>query len=781
MTGDKLSEPTIDVGGNFTQGDISGQSAIGNNISQVQYTNCTFVYPDGSVRHGHSWTYTQGFRPIIDQKKIFGRENDLEILEDLFKDNSAVVIKGFCGTGKSILASMFIDRMEKKGKFVGIYWRKINETTDIEDIIGSFFTAIGKPVKDLVGYKIPDQISILFRELNEGSYLIVLDNFESLLDPQTNKPLKSKVGFSELIESAAANCIRSKILFTSWESLASERGISPFSYQIKGLDASAGILLLRHQGLLNESEVELKKAIEMSDGHPLALILLAQLVTKGADTLSSLLKDNSLWIRKDGEIAENILNKVYNERLSEDERKLLQYVSIFRQPVPAKAITMIANGPVITELNSKKVIWKLCLNYFNLFFRDPINARPTIIAADDYVWSEYKVEKTTWNLYLKSLLQKNGEKCWEESLISKYAASQLSAKTERYRFAMEYYLSLPIPDKPAEKEDIQPLIEAHYYACMAGEYDQALHIIFDNNLPEYLDFLGNYVLLADIYSKLLPEDHFGKDTLLKDKKSHSAILGNLGAVYTYLGEYTKAIEYLKQAQIIDKGSWYRPRKGAWLGNLGIAYYRLGEYTKAIEYYKRALKFDRKVRDKRGEVICLGNLGNVYCDLGEYTKAIEYYEQALKIARKIGYKRGEGSWLGNLGIAYTHLGEYTKAIEYCEQALKIARKIGNRREEEIDLENLGNVYCDLGEYTKAIEYYEQALKIARKIGDRRGEGNQLGNLGNAYKDLGDPGKAIEYCEQALFVGREIKDPRIINLCERELEEFEKFKKINFNNH
>jgi hypothetical protein len=180
------------------------------------------VYPN-------SWINQDIFRPVIDIEQIFGREKELEDIENLLKDKSALVITGFRGTGKSTLASLFVDKMYKNGKFAGIYWRKVDETTDISDIIGSFFTAIGKSVTGLADYKTLDQINILFRELNEGSYLLVLDNFESLLDPQTNKPLKSKIGFSELIESAAANCIKSKILLTSWESLASERGISPFS------------------------------------------------------------------------------------------------------------------------------------------------------------------------------------------------------------------------------------------------------------------------------------------------------------------------------------------------------------------------------------------------------------------------------------------------------------------------------------------------------------------------------------------------------------------------
>jgi tetratricopeptide (TPR) repeat protein len=106
---------------------------------------------------------------------------------------------------------------------------------------------------------------------------------------------------------------------------------------------------------------------------------------------------------------------------------------------------------------------------------------------------------------------------------------------------------------------------------MAKEYDKAFHIIFDNNLVELLDRWGNYSLLIDIYSKMLPEDHFGDEILLENKGEHSIILGNLGNAYSNLGDPRKAIEYYEQALKIDKEMEDRQGEGVWLGNLGLAY------------------------------------------------------------------------------------------------------------------------------------------------------------------------------------------------------------------
>jgi len=679
------------------------------------------------TKTGCTSIYTQGSRPDIDPEKIFGRENELKSIEDELKNKNILIISGLRGTGKSTLASMFVDKMEKTGKFVGIFWQKVDETTDISDIIDKFFTTIGKPLQDLARYTIAEQINLFFNKLKDDSYLLVLDNFEVLLDPKTNRPLESKIGFSELIEKANEKCMKSKILFTSWESFSSERGIKPYSYQVKGLDASAGILLLKREGL-DESGNVLGKAITFSGGHPLALILLAQLVRDRVDTLSALLSDDSLWIGKSGEVADKILNKVYNERLSEDERKVFQLISIFRQPVPAKAIVAIANDPT---------------------------------------WTELKVNRIALSLIYKSLLQKNEEGYWEDSLISKYVTTVISVLSDYHKLASQYYLSIPLSAKPSKKEDVHSLIEAHYHACLAKEYDQAFKIIFDNDLQENLSIWGNFTVLVDLYSLMLPEDHLGEGILLENKGNHGVILGYLGSAYYHLDENNKSIKYYEQALKIAREIGNRKFEGTWLVELGIVYTHISKYRQAKEYLEQALKIAQEIGDRRLEGNCLGNIGQVFDNLSEHKKAIEYSEKALEIAREIGDRRSEGRWLGDLGYFNIDLGEYRKSINYFELALEIAREIGDQSLKGRWLGDLGIVYRNLGEYNKSIEYFEQALKISREIGSRLREGCWLYNIGSVYSNLSDYIKAKEYLEQALKIGREAEDRKTETCCFLEL--------------
>ena len=717
------STSIIQVGRDFKIVDTSGQIAIGDGVTQTQtiYKDCTLILPDGSTVPGKSWIYTEVGRPSTDPANIFGRQQELGRIEEILEHNQALAVTGFRGTGKSTLASMYIDRIEKRGGFAGVYWRKVDETIDISDVVGSFFTCMGKQIEDIGRYKVGDLLNLFFKELNAAPYFLVLDNFEILLDPQNNKPLKP--GFSDLIEKANEGFGRSRVLFTSWECPASERGIRPTRYPISGLDDSAAIQLLRQRGL-TEPDDELRKAVDLSGGHPLALILLVQLVKDGDETISDILSDDTLWR---GEVAANILDKVYKERLNEEERKLLQYVSLYRMPVPTRAIGAAANDPG---------------------------------------WTEAKVKKTATSLKRKSMLEKTGKNYWEESLIDNYAYNKLVDRVERHKLACQYYLNLPLPEKRTTREDVQPLIEAHHHACMAEEYGRAVGIISDHHLYEDLDRWGNYRTLVELCAGVLPRDHFRDEPLL-DRMTHGAVLGNLGLAYRNLGQVKKAIKYYEYGLAISRDVGDRHNEGNYLGNLGTAYSDLGQVEKAIEYHTDALAISRELGDRCNEGSDLGNLGNAYHYHGKIERAIEYYEDALVISREIGDRRGEGSDLGNLGLAYSDLGQVEEAIRYYEGALAISREMEDKRGEGNHLGNLGNVYNDLGQVEKAIEYYKGALVISREIGDRRGEGADLGNMGSAYHTLGQVEKAIRYYEDALIIGKEIKDPRITNFCEKSL--------------
>ena len=70
------------------------------------------------------------------------------------------------------------------------------------------------------------------------------------------------------------------------------------------------------------------------------------------------------------------------------------------------------------------------------------------------------------------------------------------------------------------------------------------------------------------------------------------------------------------------------------GNLGTVFQSLGQYDRAIEYLKKALAIRIQIGDKEGEAADCGNLAVLYQSIGEFFTAEDYSEMALSIARDI---------------------------------------------------------------------------------------------------------------------------------------------------
>jgi tetratricopeptide (TPR) repeat protein len=675
------------------------------------------------LKHEILNSYSPSVLPDYSENLIkFVTENRAEELSLALKHlqkNKILLFSGIAGVGKTTLARILVDFRP-----TGVpepFWFSFyhNRDAKLEDVLEALAAYLEAP--EILSFKGKRQagstdINRLTEELRKRNSLwLVFDDLSYIIDEKRNF---IDPGLGLLFKSLRDNNHKAKIILTSRFMPLLDNGeylIDELEEEnrqkIEGLKPDFAVSYLRENGFKNIELETLESLVESVDGHPFSLKLLVGLAKK--HTAESILKDLTLYRKHQKDRIKNA--RFLFDKLVGGEKELLERISVYRQPEHLEAIKIMFTDSI------------------------PIDSVDALLD--------------------KSLLETDHKgKYWLHPLVQEFSYDDLENKKEVHLIAYDYYKSLKPPKNPTKKEDLQPALEAYHHACMAEEYDLAANIIWESNLYYLLDLWGNPRTLIEIYEKLLPKDHFKGELILKDKKIHGAVLGNLGLAYSHLGEQRKAIEYYEKALKIDREIGDRRGEGADLGNLGVSYSQLGETRKAIEYYEQALKIDREISDRYAEGNHLGNLGLEYNHLGETGKAIEYYEKALEISREIGDRRGEGNHLGNLGIAYKNLGEPRKAIEYYEQILIIHRELGDRRGEGADFGNLGNTYSDMGEPKKAIEYYEKALRISREVGDRRNEGNRLGNLGSAYSRLGEPRKAIEYYEKALRISREVGDRR-----------------------
>ncbi len=503
--------------------------------------------------------YPERLKKFVTENRAYKLREALKYLEK----HRILLISGVGGVGKTTLARALIDL--KPGNVPEPFWFSFYKNPDVKlsDILEKLAAYMKAP--EITAFKSerrePGKIDVdkLTGELHRRSEIwLFFDDLNTVLEDTKFSDKEIEILFSSLRYSTH----NAKIIITSriLPKLGNEDSLIDVvedeeKQHLNGLSTDFAVDYLAKNGLGSLEQNKLEELVTGVDGHPLALKLLISLVKKygASDTLKDLTRYKKL--------REDIIKKTKKlfDKLARDERELLECISVYRKDEIMDAIEIMFTD------------------------RTPIDAVDNLI--DD------------------SLLETdhNGN-YWLHPLVQEFSYDDLENKKEVHNLAMNYYLHLPIPEKPAKKEDIQYLIEAHYHACMAEKYDQAFDIIFDNNLYIYLYLWGNNTILIDIYSKLLPDNHFGTEILLKNKGKHGVILRNLGNVY-------------------------------WV---------MGETRKAIEYHEKAFKIAQEIGDRLNEGNQLGNLGNVYKDMGETRKTIEYHEKALKIEQEIGNRRNEGN-------------------------------------------------------------------------------------------------------------------------------------------
>ncbi|MCC5624291.1 tetratricopeptide repeat protein [Nostoc sp. CHAB 5715] len=620
-------------------------------------------------------------------------------------------IEGIGGTGKSMLAAKIYDEIEG---FPKRFWADVS--------YGAGFSDLARQVLSEFGFRVPEQeaqlMQALVKCLQSGQYLLIIDNLESLLQPDRQWGSQFYGDFFNAWVEHGGN---SKVIVTTRE----RPELKGFEWlPLKGLQLAEGIALLTALGIRGD----LGDFVELVDGHPLLLRLVADLLKEeypqnpdlrrladlGLGNLRQLLTDPQVvGVHHRENVGMVLVLDASFERLSELQKALLLNISVYRGAVDSTAAVAMLPGSSKTE-----------------------------------------IEGELRNLVKRSLLSEklNGKRRFEfQPVVLEYVRYKAGDQTEAHQRAINYYLLNVKQEHWQTKEDIKEYLEIFYHWYQLEKYDSAFNSILF--CDDFLTLQGYYTDQVDLYGQLIKA---WQKTDERENRMYGVALNNLGLAYLSLGQYQQAIAFLQQSLDIAREIGDRNIEGSSLGNLGNAYLDQGQYQQAIDLYQQSLNIARERGDRNPEGSSLMNLGLGYLNQGQYQQAIDFLQQSLDIAREIGDRNSEGLSLMNLGLAYLYQRQYQQAIDFLQQSLEIAREIGNRNIEGKSLGNLGLAYLSLGQYQQAIKFYQQSLDVAREIGDRNSEGKSLINLGVAYNSQGQYQQAIEFYQQSLEIAREIGD-------------------------
>ena len=223
----------------------------------------------------------------------------------------------------------------------------------------------------------------------------------------------------------------------------------------------------------------------------------------------------------------------------------------------------------------------------------------------------------------------------------------------------------------------------------------------------------------------------------------------LGSIYFKKMNYEKAAFYFKKSL---KSTTNKKINGKTLADLGLLYKYQSNYTKALECNHQSLNLCQEIRDKEGVALALGYIGTIYYELLQYKKAIFYIEKAVKINQQNNILINLGNNFYWLGITYVTTKEYEKAENYFLKAIEISTELGDNFNKSLYLGELINAYFTDKKYDKSLQYTNQLQQLESRLGLDNSNLFCLGISGEIYteKAKGTTDKKLqkEYLQKAL---------------------------------
>jgi WD40 repeat protein/DNA-binding SARP family transcriptional activator len=283
----------------------------------------------------HDW----GEMPAVEQ--IQGRSVELTQLAGWLDGQEGGVPKPACrlvavlgmgGTGKSTLVAALIKTVAPM--FEVVMWRSLLNAPPPAEVIGQWLQVLTHQTLHTLPDSLTEQVRLLLDQLRRQRCLLVLDNLESILQPDSAGAMRPGYeGYGQLLQQVGGTTHQSVLLLTSREQpqvLTRLLGAkSPVRLlPLAGLDAGAGHALLQTHGL-KASAADAHALVTHYSGNPLALQLVAQTVQDlFAGQIAPFLAAGAPIF----DDIRSVLDQQY-ARLSPLEGEILRWLALERRPI----------------------------------------------------------------------------------------------------------------------------------------------------------------------------------------------------------------------------------------------------------------------------------------------------------------------------------------------------------------------------------------------------------------------------------------------------------------
>ena len=238
-----------------------------------------------------------------------------------------------------------------------------------------------------------------------------------------------------------------------------------------------------------------------------------------------------------------------------------------------------------------------------------------------------------------------------------------------------------------------------------------IYTFFDTDLDEIWDACADFTMhlyqlkprFTVLRSRMegLPDAHHSKPRCLF----------NLSELFNLLGNHAERKWLLTRALELERGRGNDDRVARILMHLGSANRMLDLYEEGIRRSKEALEIYERLEDAEGQAKCWNILGWLLLD----NRQLDAAEEAGSRAIKLFLDQGRELWVCKshrlLGCIYQYKGEPGKAIDHFEAAIRIASPFDWHDELFWTHFALAVLFCDKNEFGNAQTHIERAKSHA----------------------------------------------------------------------
>ena len=243
---------------------------------------------------------------------------------------------------------------------------------------------------------------------------------------------------------------------------------------------------------------------------------------------------------------------------------------------------------------------------------------------------------------------------------------------------------------------------------------------------------------------------------VEDRSGYSKALGSLSVMWHRAGDVEQAVDLLLRSEQEAREIGDNMLLAASLRFQAAVVADRGEAQQTQTLGEESLALYRQLGDSEGITDTLRILASAAYGAGDRDQARALTDELLALIHRSPMDPEREEWLEPLAYRARMLGDYAYASHILETLVARAEAVGDRRIAAHARTGLGLLAREQGEYDRAAVLYTESIAELREVGDLLAGCRALIGLSDVERDRGHADRVTELCEEALEALEEIGD-------------------------